>query len=472
MAKSLDLAYHAATAWIEGLEDRPVAATATLSDLRRSFGGSLPSHSSSAEEVIHALARDAGVGMHGSAGGRFYAWVISGGLESALAADWLVSVWDQNAALYSVSPASAVIEETAGKWIKELLELPSEASFAFTSGCQMAHATALAAARVALLRRVQWNVEDQGLFAAPEIRVLTSDQQHISIDRAVRFLGMGRNAVQQLKTDSEGRVSPAVLNTALCENSKLTMLVLSAADLNIGAFDPFKELIPLAHSAGAWVHVDGAFGLFARASRTHRHMLDGVELADSWATDGHKWLNVPFDCGIAIVKDHNAHRAAMTSSASYVEPGTVVRDQIDWNPEYSRRARGIPVYAALKELGRSGVEALIDRCCAHCTSLVEGIGALPGVEILARPTLNQGLLGFVKPGASLEENDAFTDETIRNINATGEAFFSGTTWRNRRAMRVSVVSWRTTERDVKRAIAAAASVLTSWPAASACRTAQ
>lgn len=461
MNTALDLAYHAARAWIDGLDDRSVAATAGLSDLKQCFAGPLPPDGSNARDVIRALVRDADAGMHGSAGGRFFAWVIGGGLESALAADWLVATWDQNAALYSASPASAVIEETAGEWIKELLDLPRDASFAFTSGCQMAHMTSLAAARAALLKRVGWSVEEDGLFGAPEIRVLTSDQRHVTIDRAVRFLGIGRNAIEQLKTDGDGRVSTAALDGALSENSKPAILVLNAADLNIGACDPFKDLIPMAHSAGAWVHIDGAFGLFARASRTYRHLLDGVETADSWATDGHKWLNVPFDCGIAVVADRNAHRTAMTSNASYVAPVTIARDQLDWNPEYSRRARGVPVYAALKELGRNGVEALVDRCCAHCASIVEGIGKLPGAEILARPTLNQGLLRFVRPGASPGENDVFTDETIQRINATGEAFFSGTTWRSRRAMRVSVVNWRTGDQDVKRAIAAATSVLKS-----------
>lgn len=460
MNKALELAWHGATEWIEGLEHRSVGATAGLADLRLSFTVPLPEEGASAEYVIRKLIDEAKSGMHGSASGRFYAWVIGGGLESALAADWLVATWDQNAALYSASPASAVIEETSGEWIKELLDLPRKASFAFTSGCQMAHMTSLAAARVALLKAVGWNVEEDGLFGAPAIRVLTSDQRHVTIDRAVRFLGIGRNAIEQLKTDQDGRVSPAALDSALADNSKLTMLVLNAADLNIGACDPFRKLIPMAHAAGAWVHIDGAFGLFARASRTHRHLLDGVELADSWATDGHKWLNVPFDCGIAIIRDHEAHRAAMTSSASYVAPATAARDQTDWNPEYSRRARGIPVYAALRELGRSGVEALVDRCCAYCTEIVEGIGALSGAEILARPTLNQGLLRFGRPGASPEQNDAVTDATIQRINATGEAFFSGTTWRGRRAMRVSVVNWRTTEQDVRRAIAAAAAVLT------------
>ena len=352
-----------------------------------------------------------------------------------------------------------MIEETAGEWIKELLDLPRDASFAFTTGSQLAHMTGIAAARFALFKREGWDVENDGLFGAPPIRVLTNDQNHGSVERAIRFLGMGRKALEPIETDADGRISLLVLDRALAETSRPVLLVLNAADINIGACDLFKELIPIAHAAGAWVHVDGAFGLFARASRLHRHLLDGVELADSWATDGHKWLNVPFDCGISIIRDREAHRSAMSLTAPYIAATTGARDQIDWNPEWSRRARGVPVYAALKELGRNGVEAMIDRCCAHSAAIVEGIGALPGAEIVAKPTLNQGLLRFSKLHASPKMNDAFTDEVIRRINATGEAFFSGTTWRGRRAMRVSVVNWRTSQRDVERAIEAASAIL-------------
>ncbi len=459
MPRGLDIAHNAATAWLDDLDTRSVAATASLDDLYRRFSQPLPASATDPEEVVRSLAELAGPGMIGSAGGRFFAWVIGGGLESALAADWLVAAWDQNAAIVACSPAAAVIEEVAGEWIKELLDLPRDASFAFTTGCQLAHMTCLAAARGALLKRAGWDVETDGLFGAPAIRVLTSDQKHGSIERAVRFLGLGRSAIEPLQTDELGRIQPETLEQALSDTSRPILLVLNAADLNVGACDRFTELIPMAKQAGAWVHVDGAFGLFARASRTYRYLLDGVELADSWATDGHKWLNVPFDCGIAIIRDRDAHRAAMTLSASYITAATTGRDQFDWNPEWSRRARGIPVYAALRELGRDGVEHLIDRCCQHCTALVEGIGALPGAEIVAAPTLNQGLLRFRRAGDSPEETDAFTDHIISAINNTGEAFFSGTTWRGRRAMRVSVVNWRTSESDVTRAIAAAAAVL-------------
>jgi glutamate/tyrosine decarboxylase-like PLP-dependent enzyme len=461
MTETLEQAFRSARDWLEGLDERPVEARAKLAELRARFEGPLPDFGTAPVDVVSHLVTDTKDGLLGSAGGRFYAWVIGGGLDSALAADWLVSTWDQNAALYGCGPVTAVIEEVAGEWLKELFDLPREASFAFTTGCQLAHMTGLAAARHALLKRDGWDVETQGLFSAPPISLLANAQRHTSIERAVRFLGLGTRAITPLETDQSGQILPQALEHALRGSSGRGILVLNAADLNVGTCDLFSELIPMARDAGMWVHVDGAFGLFARVSRARRYLVEGIELADSWATDGHKWLNVPYDCGIAIIRDREAHKAAMTISASYIEAQSAARDQIDWNPEWSRRARGVPVYAALKELGRTGVEALVDRCCDHCAALVEGIGALPGAEVLAAPTLNQGLVRFNRPGATTEENDAYTDDVMMGINATGEAFFSGTNWNGRQAMRVSVVNWRTTAQDVQRAIAAAAAVLSA-----------
>jgi len=461
MTETLEQAFRSARDWLEGLDERPVEARAELAELRARFEGPLPEVGTAPDDVVSHLVTDTKDGLLGSAGGRFFAWVIGGGLDSALAADWLVSTWDQNAALYGCGPVTAVIEEVAGEWLKELLDLPREASFAFTTGCQLAHMTGLAAARHALLKRDGWDVETQGLFSAPPITLLANAQRHTSIERAVRFLGLGTRAITPLETDQSGQILPQALEHALRGSSGRAILVLNAADLNVGTCDLFSELIPMARDAGMWVHVDGAFGLFARVSRARRYLVEGIEMADSWATDGHKWLNVPYDCGIAIIRDREAHKAAMTISASYIEAESAARDQIDWNPEWSRRARGVPVYAALKELGRTGVEALIDRCCDHCAALVEGIGALPGAEVLAAPTLNQGLVRFNRPGATTEENDAYTDDVMMRINATGEAFFSGTNWNGRQAMRISVVNWRTTAQDVQRAIAAAASVLSA-----------
>ena len=399
MTQALERAFDGARAWLSGLDTRPIEATIDPEALRHRLDLALPQQGEPPEQVIDELIAMTEGGLLGSASGRFFAWVIGGSLTSALAADWLVSTWDQNAALYACGPAAAVIEEVAGAWIKELLDLPSDASFAFTTGCQLAHFTGLAAARYAMLKRAGWDVEDDGLFGAPRLHVLVNEHKHGSVERAARYLGLGRRSIRTVATDAQGRITPRGLEVALDGvEGQPVVVVLNAADLNIGACDPFKELIPIAHAAQAWVHVDGAFGLIARSSRARRHLLDGVEHADSWATDGHKWLNVPFDCGIAIVRDSEAHKSAMTLSASYIS-ASGARDQIDWNPEWSRRARGVPLYAALRELGREGVERLVDRSCDHCHALVSGLGALPGVVVVAAPTLNQGLVRFTRAGA-------------------------------------------------------------------------
>ncbi len=456
-------AVHHASEWLAGLDTRPVGARADLATLRARLHLPVPERGTDPAQIIDELVAQTAGGHHGSASGRFYAWVIGGSLDAALAADWLTSAWDGNAGQFAVAPAPAVVEEVAGAWIKELLDLPRAAAFAFVTGCQMAHFTCLAAARHAVLQRVGWDVEHSGLTGAPATRIFVSDQKHSTIDRAVRYLGFGTSSLQVLPSNEVGQLAPETLTRALAEWKGPSIVVLNAADLNIAAFDPFKELIPIARASNAWVHVDGAFGLIARASRAKHGLMAGVETADSWATDGHKWLNVPFDCGIAIVRDREAHRAAMTVSASYLAPDDRARDQLDWTPEFSRRGRGYTVYAAIRELGREGLEALVDRCCDHCRAIVTGIGALKGAEALWVSDLNQGLVRFHAPraGASQEDDDRYTDSVIAGINATGEAFFSGTTWRGRRAMRVSVVNWRTNARDVARAIAAAESVLSA-----------
>lgn len=461
---ALDLAVSASKNWLNSLESMPVAATVDIETLRKRLVLELENKGVPAEEVVDHLIKATKGGHLGSAGGRFFAWVIGGSIPSALAADWLTSTWDQNAALYACGPAASVIEEVAGEWIKELLDLPKESSFAFTTGCQLAHFTCLASARSAVLRKINWNINEDGLFGAPSIRVFTSSQRHASVDRAIRYLGFGNKSLQSIPTEADGRISPVALKLALENESGPKILVLNAADLNIAAFDSFEELIPIAKQTGAWVHIDGAFGLFARASQEKRHLTKGIELADSWATDGHKWLNVPFDCGIAIIKDRQSHREAMTISASYIASGSDVRDQIDWNPEWSRRARGIPVYAALRELGKEGVEDLVNRSCHHCHTMVTEIAKLSGAKMLWEPKLNQGLVRFLDPqsDATESDHDIRTNSVISAINSTGDAFFSPTTWNGLRAMRISVVNWRTTSEDVLRAINAVKSVLTKF----------
>jgi glutamate/tyrosine decarboxylase-like PLP-dependent enzyme len=412
-------------------------------------------------QVISELIRDVEGGLLGSAGGRFFAWVIGGCLPSALAADWLTSTWDQNAVLHACGPAAAVVEEVAGRWLKEILGLPESASFAFVNGCQMANVTCLAAARHALLGDRGWCVERRGLAGASPIQILSSPHRHGAIERAIRILGLGTDHLIQVRSDSQDRMDPAALEQAFSTSRETpTIVVLQAGDINVGAFDEFEKLIPIAKRYRAWVHVEGAFGLWVAASPRYRFLLKAVEKADSWATDGHKWLNTPFDCGYAFVAHPEAHRGSMSHRAAYLIHDEDARDQIDWNPEWSRRARGFPTYAALRELGRDGIANLVDRCCSHVQTLVTEVGKLPGVEVLWKPVINQGLLRFLDSSLAATEadHDRRTDEVIAAIDAEGEAFFSGTTWHGRRAMRVSVCNWRTSEADIARAVEAIARV--------------
>ena len=469
-SKTLDAAFTQAVNHLESLDQTSVAATAGLATLRARINRPLARTGVAPEQVIQELNADVAGGLLGSAGGRFFGWVIGGTLPAAVGADWLTSVWQQNSALYACSPAAAVVEETVGVWLKEILGLPPEASFALVTGCQMAHVTCLAAARHALLSQRGWDVESQGMFGAPAIRILSSTECHGSFERAVRLLGFGQSQVKLLPADDQGRLIPEALEDELRKDvAAPTLVLLQAGDINIGAYDEFEKLIPIAKRYGAWVHVDGAFGLWAGASPRFRHLVKGIEAADSWATDGHKWLNVPFDSGFAFVADMEAHRSSLSIRASYLTHASDARDQVDWNPEWSRRARGFPAYAALRQLGRDGVAELVERCCRHAHSLTTRIGALSGAEVLWEPTINQGLVRFLdpQPDSSLsdglppaeEAHDRRTDEVIAAILKTGEAFFGGTTWRGRRAMRISVTNWRTTDADVDRVVQAVASVL-------------
>ncbi len=460
--KALDIAFHNSISYLEGLDRESVAATATLETLRKQLMKPLPDRGTSAEQVVAELSRDVQGGLIGSAGGRFFGWVIGGSVPGALAADWLTSAWDQNASLYACSPAAAVVEEVAGAWLKEILGLPANASFALVTGCQMAHTTCLAAARHALLAARGWDVEKAGLYGAPPIRILTSAMRHGTFERAVRLLGLGQSHIIVLPSDSQDRLQADALESALqADPAHPTIVLMQAGEINIGAYDDFENLIPLAKRHGAWVHVDGAFGLWAAACPRLKHLVRGVEGADSWATDGHKWLNVPYDSGYAFVRDVEAHRGSMTYRASYLTHDDVARDQMDWNPEWSRRARGFPTYAAIREFGRAGIATLIDRCCKYAHSIVMGMGELPGAEVAWEPVINQGLVRFLdlRQDATEADHDRRTDEVIAEILASGEAFFGGTTWRGRRAMRVSVCNWQTSEKDVRRAVDAVAKIL-------------
>jgi aromatic-L-amino-acid decarboxylase len=452
---SLDIAFAEARRYLASLETRPVASRGTPAEMRAPLPADFPAQGMPATAVVTAIAAAAEPGLTASAGGRFFAWVKGGALPAALATDIMCSAWDQNVVLASTSPAGAVLEEVAGRFLLQALRLPADSSYAFVTGCQMAHTTALAAARHAVLARKGWDVEARGLQGAPVIRILANAHYHSSVTRALRLLGLGSDSVILVDGSEPGRVGADELRVALAAAPEApTIVVLNAGDLNIGACDDFATLCPIAQAAGAWVHVDGAFGLWANASPQLAPLVAGVELADSWATDGHKWLNTPYDCGMAITRDPAAHSAAMRMTADYLTSGGPVRDPMDFTPEWSRRARALPALAALMELGRDGLAAMIERCCDHAAAIFDGIAELDGATGIARPTLNQGLIEF-----TARDGTNISDAVIAAINAGGEAFVSGGTWADERVMRISVCGWNTSEADVARTVAAAEQAL-------------
>jgi glutamate/tyrosine decarboxylase-like PLP-dependent enzyme len=459
---ALRRAFELALDYLDRLDVAPVGSTVSGAELRQRIDLPLPELGRAAEHVVADLAAAVQGGLLGNAGGRFFGWVMGGCLPAALAADWLTSTWDQVPGLHAVAPSASVMEELCGRWLLALLGLPAQASFALVTGCQMAHFTCLAAARNELLAARGWDVEEHGLRAAPALRLVTSDQRHGTLERTLRMLGLGRSCIKELASNARGQLEPELLEQALAsEPETASIVVLQAGDVNTGVFDAFPELIAVARRCGAWVHVDGAFGLWAAASAEYRHFTRGVELADSWATDGHKWLNVPYDCGYAFVREPAAHFRAFSHRPVYLQSSDTHRDPMDWTPEHSRRARAFATYAALLALGRQGVEQLVNDCCRHARELVEGAGRLPGVAVMSRPLINQGLLRFLdaRVGATEADHDRRTLEVMARINASGEAFFTGTVWRGKRCMRVSVSSWQTTDRDVQRAVAAIAASL-------------
>jgi glutamate/tyrosine decarboxylase-like PLP-dependent enzyme len=454
---ALSAALEASLKHLTTLDTQPVGAPATVAELRAQLMKPLNNEGLPAEQVVEELVRDVQGGLHGTTGGRFFGWVIGGAVPAALAADWLTSTWDQNAGLFAVAPAASMAEEIAGKWLKEILGLPEDASFAFVTGCQMAHATCLNAARHAVYKSVGWDVETQGLAGAPRVRIVASAHRHSSVDRAVRLLGMGTAQIEPVATDEFGRTKIEALQAALeVDSARPTIVCLQAGEINTGVSDDFVKLIPIAKAAGAWVHVDGAFGLWAAASEKLKSQVRGVEAADSWATDGHKWLNVPYDSGFAFVRDREALRGGFAQKAAYLTHQQEARDPMDWTPEFSRRARGFPTYAAIRQMGRAGIADLIERCCRHAHAIVVGIGKLDGARVVYEPTLNQGLIQFLdaKIGATEADHSRRTDEVIAKIAKSGEAFFTGSEWKRSRVMRVSVCNWQTTDADVERVVRA------------------
>lgn len=448
---ALEAALRHALEYLQNVDERPVGPTVTVEQLRKRVCKELNEQGIEGARVVEELVRDIEGGLNNSVSARFYAWVIGGSLPSALAADWLTSTWDQNAGMHAVSPAGAMVEEAVGAWLKDLFGLPKQTSFALVTGCQMAHTTCLAAARSWVLKKHGWDVERQGMAGSPPITVLCGTR-HATIDRTLRLLGFGDASRKCLEREPEGALEPGELETALKQlNGTPAIVLLQAGDVNTGAFDDFETLIPIARRYGAWTHVDGAFGMWATVSPKFSHLVRGMEQAHSWASDGHKWLNVPYDCGYSFVAEPEAHRASMSYKASYLSHQEVARDPLDWNPEFSRRARGFASYAALRELGREGIREMVERNCECATALVEGLSRMENVEVLAPPIINQGLVAFLDPMG--RPNDEWNERVIGEIAKEGTSFFSGTTWKGRRAMRISVSNWQTSMDDVKRTLA-------------------
>jgi glutamate/tyrosine decarboxylase-like PLP-dependent enzyme len=429
--------------FLESLDDRPVFPEASAAELRASLGGPLPDDPTDPEEVVERLASAADPGLVAMASGRYFGFVIGGSLPASLAADWLTSAWDQNAGLYVGGPSASVVEEVVRGWVCDILGLPAHASIGFVTSTQMGSVTALAAARYRVLERMGWDVGSDGLAGAPRVRVLVGAQRHVTIDRALRLLGLG--IPETVAADSQGRMEATALRAALRAVDGPTIVCAQAGEVNTGAFDPFEEIAGAAADHGAWLHVDGAFGLWAAASPQLRDLVRGVERADSWVTDAHKWLNVPYDSAIVLCADTQAHRAAMSATASYLVQDETVYDQMNWVPEFSRRARGFAVYAALRSLGRSGLAELVDRTCSCARRFADGIVQLPGVELLNDVVLNQVLFRF--------ESDDRTEEVLLRVQESGDVWMSGTIWNDRRAIRISVSNWQTGDEEIDLALA-------------------
>lgn len=439
---ALQRASHHAHQWLGLLGERQVGPRVTANELESVVGGPLPAQGCDAAEVVDLLAAAAEPGLMAMGSGRFFGWVIGGTLPAGLAADWLVSTWDQNAGMRAPTPAVAALEEAAANWLLELLDLPVGSDVGFVTGATMSNFTCLAAARLSVLDAVGWDVNSNGLTGAPKVHVLVGAERHDTVDVALRYLGLGKPTV--VAADDQGRMSPGRLADALgrVPVGEPVILCLQAGNLHSGAFDPFSTAIELAHQRGAWVHVDGAFGLWAAASSSLSHLVEGLSGADSWTTDAHKTLNVPYDCGVAIVAHPTAMRAAFGVQASYLSaesagPG----NPFDKVPELSRRARGVPVWAVLRSLGSDGVAGLVDRLCERARQMAEGISGIDGAEILNDVVYTQVCVAF--------GDDERTRAVTARLLADGTTWMSGSRWQGRDVLRVSVSNWSTDEQDVR-----------------------
>jgi len=440
---ALARAHEHATTWLASLDTRPVPPQASVADVVARLGSELPDGPTEPADVVDLLARASVDGLTGIPSGRFFGFVMGGTHPAALAADWLVSAWDQNAGMRQVTPAHSAVEDVASAWLLDLLGLPPAAAVGYVTGGTMANFTCLAAARDEVLRSAGWDQAVNGLTGGPQVRVLVGDERHDSVDLVLRYLGLG--GPQTVAADDQGRLDPAALEAVLRGRDGPTIVVLQAGNLHSGAFDPFPEAIRVAHEHGAWVHVDGAFGLFAAASPALRPLIQGYAAADSWGTDAHKTLNVPYDCGIAIVRDPVALQAAMGMHGDYLihdEAG----DPFERVPELSRRGRALPVWAVLRALGRLGVADLVERMARHARAFADGIVEIEGAEVLNDVVYTQLCASF--------GSDERTQDVVRRVLADGTSWMSGSQWGGRAVLRISVSNWATTDSDVERSLAA------------------
>ncbi|HET7308808.1 MAG TPA: pyridoxal-dependent decarboxylase [Actinomycetota bacterium] len=438
------------------LAERRVAPVADLERLRAELGGPLPADGADAATVLHELAAGVEPALMSSAGPRFFGFVVGGSLDASVGADILTTGWDQLAFNGASSPAAALVEEIVGAWLKESLGLPDDASFGIVTGTQAGNTVGLAAARYRVLERAGWDVERDGLHGAPRIRVIAGEERHATIDRSLRLLGLGVGSMEAVRSGANGAVDAGALVASIEAGSgEPTIVIVQAGNVNTGAFDDLVVACEAARRQGAWVHVDGAFGLWAAASPAFEHLVAGREAADSWVVDGHKWLNLPYDSGFVFCADPDAHAASMSYTAAYLvgQGEGSIRAPADYVPESSRRARGFVTWAALRELGRDGLADLVERCCALARRFAEELGAIDGVTIANDVVLNQVLVGF--------GDDERTDDVIEGIQREGTCWMGGTTWHGRRLMRISVSNWTTTEADVDRSVEAIRRVLAS-----------
>lgn len=452
-------AFQHADRFRRSIQDRSPLPDGDFPSLMAAFDGPTPEVGSDSSTVIESLVRAAEPGLMGTAGRRFFGWVIGASHPAGVAADWLTSAWGQNSGNYPVSPAAAVAEQVATGWLLDLLRLPSEASVGFVSGATLANFVGLVAARGHVLRKVDWDVEADGLFGAPPVAVFIGAEAHATVFSSLRLMGFGDRRVIQVESDGEGRMNLPNLAVALNNHSGPAIVIAQAGHINSGAFDPVGAIADLAHEHEAWVHVDGAFGLWARACPSRASLAEGVEKADSWATDGHKWLQTPYDSGYAIVRDPEAHRRAMTIAASYLSSSSDgIRDPAQYVPELSRRARGFATWAVIKALGKQGIASMVDRHCNLARLFARLLAEEPGVRIHNDVVLNQVVVSF-GPSDSEEERDHWTREVIAALQEDGTCFAAGTQWQERWMLRLSVISGPTTEADIR---ASADAIIKIW----------